>query len=143
MNTGSPIPMVRCRLRSEKDNTDKELRYIPAAEFELWRHFMETRHDRRVDVETVSHWVPETPDVWDESIDADTLHPVLRVEFEKPGPQGTTVPVVRFFPTEDYPQARAALLAHFDVRCRWTVQSTPGYFVNDEQTDDADDFAAA
>jgi len=41
----------------------------------------------------------------------------------------TLVPVVRFFPTETYPQAKAALLAHFDPRCRWSVDASPGYFI--------------
>ena len=120
--------MVRCRLDASPDKS--ELRYIPAAEFDLWRHLMESKHCRPVTVEEVSVWVPEKPEVWDDGIDADRLEAVVRVRFEKPGPQGTVVPVIRYFPTETYPEARAALLAHFDLRCRWSVEVTPGYFVS-------------
>jgi hypothetical protein len=125
----SAIPMVRCRLDGDDDDPVQELRYIPAAEFELWRHFMETRHLRSVTLDEVSVWVPETPAIDIDAVDADALDPVLCVRFEKPGPQGTAIPVVRFLRAETYPQARAALLSHFDAGCRRTVQATPGYFV--------------
>ena len=55
---------------------------------------------------------------------------VVRVRFEKPGPQGTGVPVVRYLPTASYHVAKSALLAHFDPRCRWGLEVTPGYFVS-------------
>jgi hypothetical protein len=73
--------------------------------------------------------VPEKPQVWDDGLDVDRLLPVTRLRFDNPGPEGAVVPVVRYFPTDTYPEARAALLAHYDVRCRWTVEETPGYFV--------------
>ena len=131
MNDVTPIPMVRCRLvHDSEDDSSGDLRYVPAAEFDLWRHFMETRHCRVVTVDEVSVWVPETPVVCDDEIDADALQPVLRVRFDKPGPRGTLVPVERFLPAETYPQAKAALLSHFDPRCRWSVSATPGYFVS-------------
>jgi hypothetical protein len=129
MKLGTPIPMVRCHLDGGEEDPAREVRYIPAAEFELWRHFMETKHSRVVTVDEVSIWVPDGPAVWDDDIDADVLLPVLRIQFEKPGPEGILVPVVRFFPAETYPEARSALLAHFDPRCRWSVSATPGYFV--------------
>lgn len=121
--------MVRCHLDGGEEYPALEVRYVPAAEFELWRHFMETKHRRVVTVDEVSVWVAETPEMWDEDLDAEALHPVLRLCFEKPGPQGTMIPVERFFPAETYPEAKAALLAHFDPRCRWTIEATPGYFV--------------
>jgi hypothetical protein len=49
--------------------------------------------------------------------------------FEKAGPGGVRVPVERFFPAETFPEAKAALLSHFDARCRWTLDARPGYFV--------------
>lgn len=119
--------MVRCHLDASRENS--ELRYIPASEFDLWQHLMESKHGRPVSVDEVSVWVPETPEVWDDAIDSDRLDAVVRVRFEKPGPQGTAVPVVRYFPTETYREAKSALLAHFDLRCRWSVEVTPGYFV--------------
>jgi hypothetical protein len=119
--------MVRCHLDGQ--DAAREVRYVPAAEFDLWSYFMETKHSRAVTVDQVSIWVPETTEAWGEEIDADALHAVLRIRFEKPGPQGTIIPVVRFFAAETYEQARAALLAHFDPRCRWSVDATPGYFV--------------
>lgn len=127
MSAELTVPMVRCHL--DGDDHALEERYVPAAEFDLWSYFMETKHSRAVTVDEVSVWVPETKDVWDEDVDADALHAVLRIQFEKPGPQGTIIPVVRFFAAETYALARAALLAHFDPRCRWSVDATPGYFV--------------
>ena len=129
------IPMVRCHLDGSGEDPARDVRYVPAAEFELWRHLMETRHLRSVTVDEVSVWVAETPAIWGAAFDADVLRPVLRLRFEKPGPQGAMVPVERFFPAETYPEAKAALLAHFDPRCRWSVEATPGYFVPVPATD--------
>ena len=120
--------MIRCRLDARDDAS--EVRYVPAAEFDLWSHYMASRHERRVEVDDVSVWVPENAAVWDEGIDADRLQPVVRVRFHKPGPRGVPVPVVRFLPTETYPDARAALFGHFDMHCRWTAETTPGYFIS-------------
>lgn len=120
--------MVRCHL--DGSHATSELRYVPAAEFDLWRHLMVNKYVRPVTVEEVSVWVPEKPEVSADGIDADQLHAVVRIRFDKPGPQGTLVPVTRFFPSETYPEAKAALLAHFDLRCRWGVEVTPGYFVS-------------
>lgn len=119
--------MFRARLDAGQDNS--ELRYVPAAEFDLWRHLMESKYARAVAVEDVSVWVPEKAAVWDEGIDADQLEAVVRVRFDKPGPQGTVVPVTRYLSNPTYPEAKAALLAHFDLRCRWSLVTTPGYFV--------------
>jgi hypothetical protein len=129
MKFETPLPMVRCRLDDSLDTS--HLRYVPAAEFGLWRNLMLTQHHRPVVVDQVSVWVPDTPRVWGAEIDADRLEPVLRVRFERrePGNPSTFVPVIRFMPVETYPEARKALLAHFDDRCRETLTVTPGYFV--------------
>ena len=129
MSADSKVPMVRCHLEGGDDDPALALRYIPAAQFELWRHFMETRYARTVTVEDVSVWVPEAPEVWSADLDAESLQPVLRVRFEKAGPQGMLVPVERFLAAETYPRARAALLAHADPRCAEDLETTPGYFV--------------
>jgi hypothetical protein len=129
MSADSKVPMVRCHLEGGDDDPALALRYIPAAEFELWRHFMETRYARTVTVEDVSVWVPETPEVWSADLDAEALQPVLRVRFEKPGPEGMVVPVERFLAAETYPTARAALLAHAGPRGPEDLETTPGYFV--------------
>src|SRR6266581_1217571 len=104
------VPMVRCRL--DGDESVATLRYIPLAEFELWRHLMETKHGRSIAVEQVSLWVPEETAWWNSGYGADDLEPVLRVSFERPGSNGVPVPVERFFPAETYPRAQEALLAH-------------------------------
>jgi hypothetical protein len=123
----TPVAMVRCRLDGSEEPS--ELRYIPATEFELWRHLMVTRHDRTVQVDDVSVWVPERSDVGVEGVDPDCLEAVARVRFERTGPHGTRIPVARFMPVGTLSEGRTALLAHFDVRCRWTVETTPGYFL--------------
>ena len=120
--------MVRCHLDGADERPGISLRYIPATEFELWRHLMESRHGRTVTVEEVSVWVPDdAPEAHEENVEA--LEPVLRIEFEKRNDDGIAMPVRRFFPAETYPEAQAALLAHFDPRHRWSVVATPGYFV--------------
>jgi hypothetical protein len=127
MTPDSPVAMVRCRLDPSRNTS--EVRYIPATEFDLWRHLMESKYGRTVEVEAVSVWVPEKPGVWDDGIDGDQLEPVVRLRFEKPGPYGTAIPVVRYLQRESFREAKAALLAHFDLRCRWSLEATPGYFV--------------
>ena len=122
-----PVPLVRCLLDGE-DEVER-VRYVPAAEFELWRYFMETRHSRSVTVDEVSVWVPETPSVLADGIDADALQPVVRIRFAKPGPEGTAIPVERFLPAECSTEVKSALLSHFDPRCRWSLEATPGYFM--------------
>ena len=39
------------------------------------------------------------------------------------------MPVVRFLPVETYPEAKEALLGHFDEDCRESLEETPGYFL--------------
>lgn len=122
------LPMVRCHLDGSDDRPDRVLRYIPAAEFELWRYLMETRHRRTVTIQEIAVWVPDREGVGSE-VDVDELEPVLRIEFEKPRSDGLTVPVRRFLAAETYPDVQAALLAHFDPLCRGSLAATPGYFV--------------
>jgi len=106
------------------------LRYIPLAEFELWQHLMESRHGRGVTVEEVSLWVSEQAAWWNSGFAAENLVPVLRVRFERPGPNGVLVPIERFFPAETYPQAQEALLRHFEGASRpRNLFATPGYFL--------------
>jgi hypothetical protein len=125
----TPLALVRCRLDGSEESSN--LRYVPASEFDLWRHFMSTQHGRPVMVDEVSVWLPESPAILEANIDVEKLEPVLRVRFEKPAPEGssTIVPVVRFLSLETYPEAKEALLGHFDADCRGTLEETPGYFV--------------
>jgi hypothetical protein len=130
MSPCDPIPLVRCRLSGPDEGEPSGLRYIPLAEFGLWRYLMESRHGRRVTVEAVSIWVSEEAARWNSGFAAEDLEPVLRVRFEMPGPFGVSVPMERFFPAETYPVAQEALLSHFgsDLRPRG-LAATPGYFV--------------
>jgi hypothetical protein len=101
MSVADPVPMVRCRLDGPQDMPDRNLRYVPLAEFGLWQHLMESKHHRTVTV----------------------------VRFQKPGPQGTVLDVERYFPAETYPEAQEALLSHAEnASCR-RLSATPGYFV--------------
>jgi hypothetical protein len=125
MNT---VPLVRCFLDGHEDDPARALRYVALVEFDLWRHLMETRHQRRVLVDEVSVWVADGPDLFTAINDPDGLEPVLRLRFEKPGALGYPVPVERFLPAETYPEAQKTLLAHYESRYRG-VQATPGYFV--------------
>ena len=129
MTLKQPLAMVRCHLDNNDDHSN--VRYVPAFEFELWRHFMATQHGRPVTVDEVSVWLPEDPAILDEDIDPEMLEPVLCVRFEKPAPlgSGSIVPVVRFLAIETYPEAKEALLGHFDEGCQRTLRETPGYFL--------------
>ena len=124
------VPLVRCRLNAREEESVAALRYVPLAEFGLWRHLMETRHRRRVTVEAVSVWIPENPARWNSGFAAEDLEPVLRVRLEIAGPRGVAVPVERYFPAETYPQAQEALLSHYGgPRGARGVVAMPGYFL--------------
>ena len=129
MARGIAVPIVRCRLDGSEE-TSSSVRYVPLVEFELWRHFMETRHQRTVQVEAVSVWVPENAWLREAGYAVEELEPVLRVHLDLVGPHGVPVPVERFLPAETYPEAREALLAHFKQRRLWRgMTATPGYVV--------------
>jgi hypothetical protein len=121
--------MVRCHLDGAEEDAVRALRYVPLAEFELWRHLMESRHRRQVTVDEVSIWVAEDAARWSSLGDIDALQPVLRVRFEATGPAGAAMPVERFLPAETYPEAQEALLSHYEEQRRAEVQATAGYFV--------------
>jgi hypothetical protein len=127
MSSPEPVPLVRCRLLGRDEASVRALRYVPLAEFGLWKHLMETRHERQVSVESISVWVAEDPARWNSGFAAEDLEPVLRVRMEVKGPDGVPVPVERFFPAETYPEAQEALLSHYEQPER--VVATPGYFV--------------
>ncbi|HJS57894.1 MAG TPA: hypothetical protein VKA01_07310 [Vicinamibacteria bacterium] len=125
-----PIPLARCRLHGPDEAGTSNVRYIPLVDLELWKHFMETRHGRHVEVEAISVWVPEDPASWNSGFEPDELEPVLRVRLERAGPHGVPVTIERFFPAETYPVAQERLLAHVDVsQGPRTIVATPGYFV--------------
>jgi hypothetical protein len=121
------IPLVRCSLDAPEEGALGTLRYVPLAEFELWRFLMETKHRRRIQVESVSVWVAESSGRFDPTLSVEDLEPVLRLRFEKMGDSVVPVPVERFFPAETYPEACAALLSHYGGPLR--IRTTPGYFV--------------
>lgn len=128
--TQYPVPLVRCRLSGPVEEPTDTLRYVPLAEFGLWQHLMQTRHARRVNVESVSLWISEDPSRWDCRFEPEDLDPVHRLRLEVPGPFGKPVPIERYLPADAYPQARDAILAHFGGRERTpSVVATPGYFL--------------
>lgn len=124
------VVLVRCRLDGPEETTSFDLRYIPLSEFDLWRYLMESRHGRRVTIETVSIWIPDVAACGMWVPPADVLEPVFRLSFERPGPHGALVPVERFFAAETYPRGREALLSHVAGLRR--LQATPGYFVAEQ-----------
>ena len=120
--------MVRCHLAPGEDPAET-LRYVRLAEFELWRYMMETRHRRVVVVEEIALWVPEVASLLTTSIsDPELCEAVVRINFEVPGSHGIPVPVERFLPAHTYPEARAALLSHFESTDP-DVTTMAGYFV--------------
>ena len=121
------IPLVRCSLDGPDEGGEAGLRYVPLAEFELWRFLMETKHRRTIHVDSVSVWVAESSGRFDPALSVEDLVPVLRLRFERAGDAGVPVPVERFFPAETYPEACAALLSHYGGPIR--IRTTPGYFV--------------
>jgi hypothetical protein len=130
MSSSEPVPIVRCRLSGLDPAAASNTRYIPLAEFGLWKHLMETRHHRDVAVDIVSVWIAEDAARWNSGFAAEDLDPVLRVRLDVAGPNGVSIPVERYFPAETYPVAQEALLAHFEgVSHIDRVVATPGYFV--------------
>jgi hypothetical protein len=124
------IPMVRCRLGGIPEGDPNALRYVPLSEFELWRHLMESRHRRIVEVEAISIWLAEEAATWNSGFSPEDLEPVLRIHLELQEGQGVLRPVERFFAAETYPQAQEALLSHYSGPARpRRVVATPGYFV--------------
>ena len=88
MASSEPIPIVRCRLSGQSDEVTATLRYVPLSEFGLWKHLMESRHQRQVSVEAVSIWIAEDAARWNSGFQAEDLEPVLRVRLEVSGPSG-------------------------------------------------------
>lgn len=128
MSRYEPIPIVRCHLGPGEDPS-RTLRYVPLAEFELWRYMMETRHARPVVVEDVALWVPDDAMlVAAEFADPELCEAVVRLRFEVPGRHSVPMPVERFFSALTYPLAQAALMSHFDSTCQG-LTATAGYFV--------------
>jgi hypothetical protein len=124
------VPVVRCRIDGDEESEAGTLRYVPAAEFDLWRHLMETRPGREVTVDALSIWVPEEPSRWNSGYAPDDLEPVLRLRLDLPGRYGVPLTVERFFPAETYPRAQEALLSHYRGRSRpLRVEASAGYFV--------------
>jgi hypothetical protein len=128
--TTEPVPLVRCRLSGPDEDAARTLRYIPLAEFQLWKHLMESKHRRTVQVESVSIWIAEDAARWNSGWAEEDLEPVLRFQVEIEGPEGVAVPVERYFPAETYPEAQEALLAHYEGRrVPRRISAVPGYFV--------------
>jgi len=123
------VPLVRCRLDGPEARLAAGVRFVPLAEFELWRFLMEKRHRRKVTVEAVSVWMAEEAVLWNSGFAAEELEPVLRVQLDLPGPNGVHVPIERFFPAETYPRAQEALLSHMPGGRDASVTATPGYFL--------------
>jgi hypothetical protein len=130
MASSEPTPIVRCRLSGENEEATATLRYVPLAEFGLWKHLMESKHHRAVSVESVSIWIAEDAARWNSGFQAEDLEPVLRVRLDISGPAGVSIPVERYFPAETYPLAQEALLRHFQGPSKpERMVATPGYFV--------------
>ena len=130
MASSEPTPIVRCRLSGENEEATATLRYVPLAEFGLWKHLMESKHHRAVSVESVSIWIAEDAARWNSGFQAEDLEPVLRVRLDVSGPAGVSIPVERYFPAETYPIAQEALLRHFQGPSKpERMVATPGYFV--------------
>jgi hypothetical protein len=130
MSAHETVPIVRCRLDGPEDSAADLVRFIPVAEFGLWRFLMEAKHRRQVSVDAVSVWMAEDLALVKSGVQAEDLEPVLRVRFEQAGPGGLPIPVERFFPAETYPRALEALLSHLGGQPSLMAPlATPGYFV--------------
>jgi hypothetical protein len=128
------IPMARCQLSGHSgEDRGKTVRYVPLSELGLWLYLMTNRHRRRAWVESVSHWLPEDPGLWNSGYAEQFLDPVLRVRFEAMTEHGVVQPVERFIAAFSYPAAQEALLSHYPRRVRATIEATPGYFVAEQR----------
>jgi hypothetical protein len=124
------VPLVRCRLVPSPAGDAHAQRYVPMAEFGLWKYLMETRHRKKVVVEAVSLWVAEEPGLWDSGLSGDELEPVLRIRFSVQDSAGVAQPVERFFHALSYPVAQEALFRHYPIAgTPADLRATAGYFL--------------
>jgi hypothetical protein len=128
MTTREQVAMVRCRLGDGLDGAAQ--RYVPLAEFGLWKYLLETRHRKRVLVDAISVWVPEEPSLWSSGLTSEDIDAVVRVQFTVPGVLGARVPIVRYLSALSYPQAQEALFSHYPPGTRPAdLRGTAGYFL--------------
>jgi hypothetical protein len=124
------VDLVRCVVASPREPERRQIRYVPADLFDLWRHMMERRHGFAVGEVSAAPWIDQAS----YARAAGTLPPhapeaVIEVRFLYPDPGPVARQVLRYFPKEEYDGIREYLVAHFDPARRQDVTETPGVFL--------------
>ena len=115
--TKDTVKLVLCFLTKKKGATKKaEVRFIPHAEFELWKYVMEHQHKVTVSGEDIYLWIPQMEFERKKATFARVAHiPVHKITlyfFLKN--VGVLVPVTRFFKESDYQKVKPIFLKHFE-----------------------------
>lgn len=131
----SRIPMVKCFvLKSGDDPINKECRYIPHNEFELWKYYMQKHHKFAVLEETESLWI-------DEEEHDKYLQIYNRLELEEVKElkiilfsykTQLIIPVIRYIDEKNYKKIKDILLSHYSARKRDAirdVQERKGFWI--------------
>ena len=122
--------MVRCRLDGPDDDPARALRYVPLAEFELWRYLMETRHAPRSPSRTSRSGCPRTRRCWTSAIvDPEAASRCCASASRGRARRARRCPSSASSPRRPIREAQEALLAHFESGLRAALTRPPGYFV--------------
>lgn len=110
------MKLVQCRLRKRGESSaSTDYRFIPAEDFDLWQHMMESTHGLIVEDAKVGLWL-SLEECREQHIDnhRHVRVPVTRVSFLAPHKEPETFfPVIRYFLTEQADELTQTLLHHY------------------------------
>jgi len=116
----SRIPMVKCFvLKSGDDPINKEYRYIPHNEFELWKYYMQRHHKFQVLEEIDSLWIDEEEEYSKylniyERLELEEVREIKIILFSYK--TQLIIPVIRYIEEKNYEKIKSILLSHYSDR---------------------------
>jgi hypothetical protein len=132
------IPMVKCYVLKKGDKPEnRQVRYIPLKEFDLWTNHMGTQHNFDIHEPEDSIWIDEDEYVRFNRIYSKLpLEPVNEIVIYVFFPASQLIlPITRYFPKEDYEMIKKRFISHYDKAddkvLRETEEKT-GYWIKRE-----------